>query len=140
MLAGACRISPRVETPQQRLRLTHARAESEASETRRFLLQNGASPPAHNAPLWYSRFEEAFMVSNILSRRREDREKWGDRLPPGQKVVEDWPVLTYGGTPRVDLKAWRLRLFGLVEKDVEFFWEQYGYHIRGDPWKEERYS
>ena len=65
------------------------------------------------------------MVSNILSRRREDREKWGDRLPPGQKVVEDWPVLTYGGTPRVDLKAWRLRLFGLVEKDVEFSWEQF---------------
>jgi DMSO/TMAO reductase YedYZ molybdopterin-dependent catalytic subunit len=20
------------------------------------------------------------------------------------------------------------------------FWEQYGYHMRGDPWKEERYS
>src|SRR2546425_11316706 len=65
------------------------------------------------------------MVSNILSRRREDREKWGNRLPPGQKVVEDWPVLTYGGPPRVDLKAWRLRLFGLVRKDVQFSWEQF---------------
>src|SRR5438094_2556934 len=65
------------------------------------------------------------MVSNILSRRREDREKWGDRLPPGQKVVEDWPVLTYGGTPRVDLKSWRLRLFGLVEKEAEFSWEDF---------------
>jgi len=65
------------------------------------------------------------MVSNILSRRREDREKWGDRLPPGQKVVDDWPVLTYGGTPRVDLKSWRLRLFGLVDKEVEFCWQEF---------------
>ncbi len=64
------------------------------------------------------------MAFDILSRRREDREKWGDRLPPGQKVVEDWPVLTYGGTPRVDLKDWRFRIFGLVEKEFEFTWEQ----------------
>jgi len=65
------------------------------------------------------------MVSNILRRRDADRERWGDRLPPGQKVVEDWPVLTYGGTPRIDLKAWRFRAFGLVEKEVEFSWEEF---------------
>ena len=65
------------------------------------------------------------MVFDILSRRREDREKWGDRLPPGQKVVEDWPVLTYGGTPRVNLKEWRFRIFGLVEGEAEFTWEQF---------------
>jgi DMSO/TMAO reductase YedYZ molybdopterin-dependent catalytic subunit len=31
---------------------------------------------------------------------------------------------------------------GLVFIDQERpgFWEMYGYHIRGDPWKEERYS
>ncbi len=27
-----------------------------------------------------------------------------------------------------------------MEEDRPGFWEQYGYHIRGDPWKEERYS
>jgi DMSO/TMAO reductase YedYZ molybdopterin-dependent catalytic subunit len=27
-----------------------------------------------------------------------------------------------------------------ISKDRPGFWEQYGYHIRGDPWKEERYS
>jgi len=62
---------------------------------------------------------------DILSRRNKDREKYGDRLPPGQKVVEDWPVLTYGGTPRVELKGWELRLYGLVEKEVKFDWEQF---------------
>ncbi|MBU7048201.1 MAG: molybdopterin-dependent oxidoreductase, partial [Theionarchaea archaeon] len=27
-----------------------------------------------------------------------------------------------------------------MEKDRNGFWESYGYHHRGDPWKEERYS
>ena len=27
-----------------------------------------------------------------------------------------------------------------IDRDRPGFWEQYGYHIRGDPWKEERYS
>ena len=65
------------------------------------------------------------MVFDILNRREKDREKYGDRLPPGQKVVEDWPVLTYGGVPRIDTKDWKLRVFGLVEKEVEFTWEQF---------------
>ena len=63
------------------------------------------------------------MVFDMLSGRNKDREKWGDRLPPGQKVVENWPVLTYGGNPRVETKDWQLRLFGLVEKEVEFDWK-----------------
>ncbi len=63
------------------------------------------------------------MVSDILSRRKKDREKYGERLPDGQKVVEDWPVLTYGGTPRASTSDWRLRIFGLVEKETELDWK-----------------
>lgn len=66
------------------------------------------------------------MAFDILSRRNKDREKYGDRLPAGQHVVENWPVLTYGGTPRVNLKEWELRIFGLVEKEVTFNWEEFG--------------
>jgi DMSO/TMAO reductase YedYZ molybdopterin-dependent catalytic subunit len=65
------------------------------------------------------------MAFDLISRRRQDREKYGDRLPPGQKVVEDWPVLTYGGTPRIDTKDWELRLFGLVEEEVTFDWQRF---------------
>ncbi len=63
------------------------------------------------------------MVLDILSRRKKDREKYGERLPDGQKVVEDWPVLTYGGTPRASTDDWLLRIFGLVEKETELDWE-----------------
>ena len=65
------------------------------------------------------------MAFDLLSRRTKDRETYGDRLPPGQKVVEDWPVLTYGGAPRIDPGAWRLRVFGAVDREVEFDWEQF---------------
>ena len=37
------------------------------------------------------------------------------RLPPGQYLTEKWPVLHYGGVPRVDLATWDLRVDGLVE-------------------------
>ena len=65
------------------------------------------------------------MVFDLLSRRSKDREEYGERLPPGQKVVEDWPVLTYGGTPKIDLDKWSLRIFGAVEKEVEFSWREF---------------
>ncbi len=33
-----------------------------------------------------------------------------------------------------------VRGFELMEEDYPGFWEQNGYHMRGDPWREERYS
>ncbi len=65
------------------------------------------------------------MAFDLLSRRSKGREKYGDRLPPGQKVVNDWPVLTYGGTPQIDLATWRLRIFGAVDREMELTWEQF---------------
>ena len=37
-----------------------------------------------------------------------------DRLPPGQTLVKDWPVLDLGVQPEVKPDKWRLRLEGLV--------------------------
>ncbi len=48
-----------------------------------------------------------------------------DRLPPGQVITEKFPVLTYGNTPRIDLKDWRLKVWGLVEEPREFTWEEF---------------
>ena len=47
------------------------------------------------------------------------------RLPPGQVLTQKWPVLTYEGTPRVDLKEWTFRCFGLVEREVSWTWKEF---------------
>jgi DMSO/TMAO reductase YedYZ molybdopterin-dependent catalytic subunit len=38
-----------------------------------------------------------------------------DRLPPGQHLVKNWPILDLGQTPQVPKEVWRLDIAGLVE-------------------------
>jgi DMSO/TMAO reductase YedYZ molybdopterin-dependent catalytic subunit len=47
------------------------------------------------------------------------------RVPPGQSVVSSWPVLTYGPTPLIDTKDWRLEIDGMVKSPLELTWEQF---------------
>lgn len=49
----------------------------------------------------------------------------GGRIPPGQSLARDFPVLHYGPVPRVDLKRWNLRLYGQVESPLEVNWDQF---------------
>jgi DMSO/TMAO reductase YedYZ molybdopterin-dependent catalytic subunit len=61
---------------------------------------------------------------NLFTRRSADREKYGDRLPPGQKATDGWPVLHYGSIPKIDLATWKLEIGGLVEQPVSFTWDE----------------
>ena len=47
------------------------------------------------------------------------------RLPPGQRKVEDWPVLDLGVTPTVDPKKWKLVCDGLVQNPVTWDWDTF---------------
>jgi DMSO/TMAO reductase YedYZ molybdopterin-dependent catalytic subunit len=47
------------------------------------------------------------------------------RVPPGQHVVDDFPVLTAGATPRVRLETWTLTLSGEVDEPVTWTWEEF---------------
>lgn len=47
------------------------------------------------------------------------------RVPPGQSVVTTWPVLTYGPTPLIDTKEWRLEIDGEVKKPRSFNWQEF---------------
>jgi hypothetical protein len=38
------------------------------------------------------------------------RRAGAENLPPGQYLVTDFPVLSAGPTPRVDLASWELRV------------------------------
>ncbi|MGK6322193.1 sulfite oxidase-like oxidoreductase [Sphingomonas sp. DT-51] len=45
-----------------------------------------------------------------------------DRLPPGQHLVSNWPVLDLGVTPDIPTARWQLRIAGLVERPVTLDW------------------
>jgi DMSO/TMAO reductase YedYZ molybdopterin-dependent catalytic subunit len=45
-----------------------------------------------------------------------------ERLPPGQHLVRDWPVLDLGTQPEVPLPAWRLDVVGLVQNPLSLDW------------------
>jgi len=47
------------------------------------------------------------------------------RLPPGQVLTEKWPVLHYGAIPDTDLATWEFRVYGLVEHEARFTWDEF---------------
>jgi DMSO/TMAO reductase YedYZ molybdopterin-dependent catalytic subunit len=66
----------------------------------------------------FSRVERLKRVKNIPT------EPVDERVPPGQFLTDRFPVLTYGPTPRYEnLTNWTLRVFGLVEEEKVFTWE-----------------
>jgi DMSO/TMAO reductase YedYZ molybdopterin-dependent catalytic subunit len=55
-------------------------------------------------------------------RRRRDIDP--ARIPPGQYVVEDFPVLSAGPTPRTPLEQWTLSVDGEVDTPASWSWEE----------------
>ena len=60
-------------------------------------------------------------------RRKGDEEKFDreGRLPPGQSLTQRFPVLHYGPVPRFNPATWDLRIFGEVEQEVHWTWDQF---------------
>ena len=68
------------------------------------------------------------MLKRIMNRREaEERVRRENRLPPGQSLTQKFPVLHYGPTPRykADLSDWDFRIFGLVEEEKRWSWDQF---------------
>ena len=55
----------------------------------------------------------------FLTGRRARPEE--ERLPPGQHLTRDWPVLDLGVTPAIGRERWRLDIHGAVEQPL--FWD-----------------
>lgn len=47
------------------------------------------------------------------------------RLPPGQHLVRDWPVLDLGLTPNASTRFWRLDVTGAVERPVSWTFDAF---------------
>jgi DMSO/TMAO reductase YedYZ molybdopterin-dependent catalytic subunit len=63
-------------------------------------------------------------VSRGFTGRRQPVER-AARLPPGQYLTPDFPVLSAGPTPRIPLDRWTFSLEGLVREKVTWTWEQF---------------
>jgi DMSO/TMAO reductase YedYZ molybdopterin-dependent catalytic subunit len=68
------------------------------------------------------------MVGNFISRgfrgrRRADAE--AGRLPPGQYLTRDFPVLSAGPTPHTPLDRWDFALTGEVEPEKRWTWDEF---------------
>lgn len=48
-----------------------------------------------------------------------------DRLPPGQHLVRDWPILDLGEQPEIALDKWQLVIDGAVENPVTLDWTRF---------------
>src|ERR687885_1250581 len=55
-------------------------------------------------------------------RRRQAPE---GRLPPGQYLVDDFPVLSAGPTPETPLDGWNLTVTGEVDEERGWTWEEF---------------
>ena len=67
------------------------------------------------------------MANRFISRAFTGRRQVdvAGRLPPGQYITPDFPILSAGPTPRVALDEWQFRIEGLVTEPVEWSWEAF---------------
>lgn len=68
---------------------------------------------------------EPFISRGFVGKRRAPKAAQANRVPPGQYVTQDFPVLSAGPTPRVDLSKWTFTLDGLVRAPVTFSWQEF---------------
>jgi DMSO/TMAO reductase YedYZ molybdopterin-dependent catalytic subunit len=47
------------------------------------------------------------------------------RLPPGQRLTEKWPVLHHGSVPHIDANKWTLKITGLVERERTLTFDEF---------------
>ncbi|MEM6346009.1 MAG: sulfite oxidase-like oxidoreductase [Bacteroidota bacterium] len=57
-------------------------------------------------------------------KRREDPEK-AKRIPPGQHLTHDFPVLSAGPTPKIRLTDWSCSVEGLVQNPQKWSWNSF---------------
>ena len=65
----------------------------------------------------------AFISRGFGGKRRQPEAE--GRLPPGQYLVNDFPVLSAGPTPRIRLENWSFTIDGLVKQKVTWTWEEF---------------
>ena len=63
------------------------------------------------------------IISRGFRGRRDDAP--GERVPPGQYVTKDFPVLSAGPTPHTPLEHWDFSIAGEVDEPRRWTWEEF---------------
>ena len=58
-------------------------------------------------------------------RKEEERVRGENRLPPGQALTLKFPVLHYGPVPTFNPSTWDLRVWGEVEEEKRWTWDEF---------------
>jgi DMSO/TMAO reductase YedYZ molybdopterin-dependent catalytic subunit len=65
----------------------------------------------------------AFISRGFRGKRRDNVSS--SRVPPGQHVVADFPVLSAGPTPRPDLARWSFTINGEIDTPRKWTWDEF---------------
>ena len=69
------------------------------------------------------------MGSDIVSRgfhgRRRQPENVASRIPPGQYLTSDFPVLSAGPTPHTPLDQWDFQIDGEIDQPQRWSWDEF---------------
>jgi DMSO/TMAO reductase YedYZ molybdopterin-dependent catalytic subunit len=66
-----------------------------------------------------------FSNKSMDRREEEDRIRSEGRLPPGQSLTIKFPVLHYGPVPPFSPATWDFRVWGEVEEEKSWNWEEF---------------
>ncbi len=66
-----------------------------------------------------------FISRGFLGKRREPDTAKANRIPPGQYLTNDFPVLSAGPTPHTPLAKWSFAVDGLVKQPVKWTWDEF---------------
>jgi DMSO/TMAO reductase YedYZ molybdopterin-dependent catalytic subunit len=64
-----------------------------------------------------------FVSRGFVGKRRQPDA--ANRVPPGQYLVTDFPVLSAGPTPHIPLERWSFTIQGLVAEPVTWTWQEF---------------
>jgi DMSO/TMAO reductase YedYZ molybdopterin-dependent catalytic subunit len=65
------------------------------------------------------------LINRGFRRKRPLDPALAERLPPGQHLVKDLPVLTVGPTPRPRAEEWTLRIDGAIDMPRRWTWHEF---------------
>ncbi len=64
-----------------------------------------------------------FLSRGFIGKHRHEAPP--ERVPPGQYVTDDFPVLSAGPTPRTPLDKWSFEINGLVRQPLHWSWSEF---------------